>query len=186
MNFDHLNRRSFTPVSPVHNKHRPAKTLSKADLKILVAIADRIFPKTDTPGALGCGAVDYITTALVGDYAHYLPLYHCGLRAVNWHARRKFGAAFTALEGEQQDFVLAEFEAGNVTGFSKAEDFFETIRYHVLEGVFCEPQYGGNRDMIGWHLVNFPGQQFGYPDAYINKSVDLPPVAVNDRKAQKD
>lgn len=186
MNFKHLNKRSFTPVSPVHNKHRPAKTLSKADLKILVDIADRIFPRTDTPGALECGAVDYITIALGGDYAHYLPLYQRGLRAVDRHARRNFGAAFAALGSEQQDSVLADFEASSVTGFSKAEEFFETIRCHVLEGVFCEPQYGGNRDMIGWRLVNFPGQQFGYPDAYINKPVDLPPVAVDDRKAQKD
>jgi hypothetical protein len=51
-------------VRPVHNKHNQAKTLSKADLKILAATADRIFPKTDTPGALECGAVDYIKIAL--------------------------------------------------------------------------------------------------------------------------
>jgi gluconate 2-dehydrogenase gamma chain len=186
LNFKHLNKRSFTPVSPVHAKHRPAKKLSKADLKILVDIADRIFPMTDTPGALECGAVDYITIALGGDYAHYLPLYRRGVRAVDRHARRKFGAAFTALRGEQQDFVLADFETGGVSDFGKAVEFFEIIRYHVLEGVFGEPQYGGNKDMMGWRLVNFPGQQFGYPDAYINKPVDLPPVAVDDRKAQKD
>ena len=47
-----------------------------------------------------------------------------------------------------------------MAGFKQAAEFFETVRYHVLEGVFCEPQYGGNRDMIGWRLVNFPGQQF--------------------------
>ncbi len=62
-----------------------------------------------------------------------------------------------------------DFEAGVVAGFKQAAEFFETVRYHVLEGVFCEPQYGGNRDMIGWRLVDFPGQQFGYADAYVNK-----------------
>lgn len=58
------------------------------------------------------------------------------------------------------------------------------MKYHVFEGVFCEPHYGGNKDMIGWRLVNFPGQQFGYVDAYINKRVELEPVAVDYTKGK--
>jgi gluconate 2-dehydrogenase gamma chain len=54
-----------------------------------------------------------------------------------------------------------------------------------LEGVFCEPQYGGNREMIGWRLVGFPGQQFGYDDAYINRRVNLEPVAVDYTRVDK-
>ena len=37
---------------------------------------------------------------------------------------------------------------------------------------------GGNKDMLGWRLVGFPGQQFGYADAYINRAVDMEPMAV--------
>jgi gluconate 2-dehydrogenase gamma chain len=44
--------------------------------------------------------------------------------------------------------------------------------------MFCEPQYGGNRDLVGWRLVGFPGQRYGYSDPYIDRVVDLPPVAV--------
>ena len=51
------------------------------------------------------------------------------------------------------------------------------MRAHVLEGVFGEPNYGGNKDLIGWRLVGFPGQQYGYPDAYINRVVDMEPIA---------
>ena len=68
--------------------------------------------------------------------------------------------------------------------FRSTAEFFEMVRYHVLEGVFCEPQYGGNKDMIGWRLVEFPGQQSGYADAYINKRVDLPPVAIKYSKEE--
>jgi len=32
---------------------------------------------------------------------------------------------------------------------------------------------------VGWRLVGFPGHQFGYSDSYINKRVDLEPVAVD-------
>ena len=99
------------------------------------------------------------------------------LRAVDRQAKQKFAAAFTKLNKEQQDSVLKDFETGSVPHFAKAADFFETVRNHVLEGVFGEPIYGGNKDLIGWRLVGFPGQQYGYPDAYINRVVDMEPVA---------
>jgi gluconate 2-dehydrogenase gamma chain len=156
------------------------KVLSAAEERILAAIADRIFPKTDTPGAVEIGAVNYIEIALAGDYAPLLPLYRAGLRAVNRRAEAKFAAAFPSLSDEQKDVVLKDFESGAVPGCRKAAEFFDTVHYHVFEGIFCEPHYGGNKNMIGWRLVEFPGQQFGYPDAYINKRVDLEPVAVED------
>ena len=136
--------------------------------------------------AMRAGALDYINLALAGDYAKLLPLYRRGLRAVDRHARRKLGAKFMHLDAEQKDVILADFEAGEVSDFKPAAEFFKTVRYHVLEGVFCEPQYGGNKDMMGWRLVNFPGQQFGYPDPYINERVDLAPIAVDYEAAEED
>jgi gluconate 2-dehydrogenase gamma chain len=156
-----------------------AKTLTAVEKKTLAAIADRIFPKTETPGAVEIGAVDYIEIALKGDYAALVSLYRAGLRAVNRQAKKKFAGGFAVLTEEQKDTVLKDFESDRVPGFKKAGEFFEAVKYHVFEGVFCEPHYGGNKDMIGWRLVDFPGQQFGYSDAYINKRVELEPVAVD-------
>ena len=167
------------------SRNRSPSVLTVGETKTLAAVADRIFPKTDTPGAVEVGAVDYIEIALAGDYAPLAPFYRQGLRLVNRHAQAKYGRKFRALTADQRDAVLADFEAGAVPGFKKAAEFFETVRYHVLEGVFCEPQYGGNKDMIGWRLVDFPGQQFGYADAYINKRVDLEPVAVDYTKIEE-
>ena len=166
------------------NKMASSKVLSNEEAVTLAAIAERIFPKTDTPGAAEIGAVNYIDIALAGDYAALAPLYRQGLRAVQRYARAKFGKRFFELADDDKDAVLRDFEAGNADTFKPAAEFFETVRYHVLEGVFCEPKYGGNRNMIGWRLVDFPGQQFGYPDPYINKRVDVEPVAVDDRKAE--
>ncbi len=168
------------------NKRQSSKALTRTEARTLEAIAERIFPKTDTPGAVEAGALDYINLALAGDYAKLLPLYRRGLRAVDRHARRQLGAKFMHLDAEQKDVILADFEAGEVSDFKPAAEFFKTVRYHVLEGVFCEPQYGGNKDMMGWRLVNFPGQQFGYPDPYINERVDLPPIAVDYEAAEED
>jgi gluconate 2-dehydrogenase gamma chain len=164
---------------------RNSKSVTPVELETLAAIVDRIFPETDTPGAVEIGVLNYIDIALTGDYAALAPLYRQGLRAVNRVARAKFAKRFPDLNEEQKDAVLTEFEAGSVRGFKKAAEFFETVRYHVLEGVFCEPQYGGNKGMIGWRLVGFPGQQFGYDDAYINRRVNLEPVAVEYTKVDK-
>lgn len=163
------------------NEHgkRALKILTEDEQVILEAIADRIFPKTDTPGAVEIGALAYIDNALAGDYASLVSLYRHGLRSIDRHAQRKFGHKFIVLTDEQKDAVLVDFERGAVAGYKPAAEFFETLRYHVLEGVFCEPQYGGNKIMTGWRLVDFPGQQFGYADAYINKRVDLEPIAVD-------
>ena len=152
---------------------------------ILCAVAERIFPKTDTPGAVEIGAVDYIETALTTDYEAQTPLYREGLRALDRYSRATFDKMFLALKDAEKDAVLRDFEAGVPDFFKQAAEFFETLRYHVLEGVFCEPQYGGNKDMIGWRLVDFPGQQFGYDDAYINRRVELEPVSADNRKRRE-
>ncbi len=161
------------------------QALTQDERRLLAAIAERIFPRTETPGAVEIGAVNYIERALTGAYAALAPLYSQGLRAVNRYSRSEFNKNFLELGTADQDVVLRAFEGGAPARFKLAAEFFETLRYHVLEGVFCEPHYGGNQDMSGWRLVNFPGQQFGYDDAYINKRVDLEPVSVDDRKAEE-
>jgi gluconate 2-dehydrogenase gamma chain len=35
--------------------------------------------------------------------------------------------------------------------------FFGMLYQNVMEGMFADPIYGGNRDKAGWKLVNFPG-----------------------------
>ena len=42
--------------------------------------------------------------------------------------------------------------------------FITLLRYHTLEGMFCVPEYGGNRSRLGWNLIGFDGdsQPLGY------------------------
>lgn len=151
-----------------------AEILSDEQRICLAAVAERIFPNTDTPGAVEVGAVDYIEKALAGAYVDSVPAYRSGLDALDGHCRKAYGNAFSSLPAETQDSVLHELEAGDAP-MAGGREFFELVRQHTLEGVFGDPQYGGNRDMAGWRMVGFPGQQHGYPDAYINKVVDMPP-----------
>ena len=150
--------------------------LTVRQARFIDAIAGRILPTTDTPGAVEAGAVFYIDRTLASPYPHLLSRYARGLRAVDKYAKRQFGAAFEKLSPEQQDSALGDLEAGRIADLRDGDAFFDLLRTHVLEGVFGEPSYGGNRDMNGWKLVGFPGQQWGYPETYINKKVDIPPV----------
>jgi hypothetical protein len=159
---------------------KSARGLTSRQRATLAAVADRIFPPTETPGAVQAGAVDYIVQALAGPYRAQLPLYRRGLKEVERCAQTRHGAPFVALSEAAQDVLLQALEAGETPAAADGAVFFDMVREHVLEGVFCEPEYGGNRDLAGWKLVGFPGQRTGYPDAYVNRVVDLPPVAASD------
>jgi hypothetical protein len=157
--------------------HQAWHILSAAQAELLSAIAERIFPTTDTPGAVAAGAVSYIDTALADAYRAALPRYRRALRELDGYARGAKGRRFVDLSPDEQDVLLTDLEAGRASGVTDGAAFFVMVRDHVLEGIFGDPQYGGNHDLIGWQLVGFPGQRTGYPDAYINRVVDLAPVA---------
>lgn len=154
----------------------PLQAFTTRQAQLVDAIAARILPTTNTPGAAEAGAVFYIDSALATAYRPLLSRYTQGLRGMDKYAKRQFGASFEKLSHEQQDSTLRDLESGKITEIREGEEFFELLRAHVLQGVFGEPSYGGNREMIGWKLVGFPGQQWGYSETYINKVVDLPPV----------
>jgi len=40
--------------------------------------------------------------------------------------------------------------------------FFQLLRTHTIEGMFCDPMHGGNAGLIGWQLIGFPGPQMSY------------------------
>lgn len=152
------------------------RALTPAERTTLDAIAGRIVPATDSPGAIEAGAPDYIDIALANPYKPQLARYQRGLAELDRYATATFGKPFAALSAEQQDEMLENLEGGKIKEVTDGPQFFELVRRHTMEGFFCEPYYGGNRDMIGWKLVGFPGQRYGYDDAYINKVIDLPPV----------
>ena len=155
----------------------PLKALSQSEFHMVEAIAGRIMPTTDTPGAIEAGAAVYIDRALAEAYGKHLNIYQLALAELDSHCLTTFGKNFIGLSAEQQDETLNALESGSTTSVTGGQRFFNLVLDHVMEGFFGEPQYGGNRDLIGWKLVGFPGQRYGYDDAYINKVIDLEPIA---------
>ncbi len=90
--------------------------------------------------------------------------YRMGLAALDRYANAEFGGNFVELGESDQDAVVEAMANGEAEGFDDptAEEFFEMLREHTIEGMFSDPIYGGNRNMAGWRLVGYPGSQRGY------------------------
>jgi gluconate 2-dehydrogenase gamma chain len=146
--------------------------------KLVDALTARIFPTTDTPGAHEADVVIFIDRQLAGYMARptttfardQRPIMRAGLSGVDKLSRTRFQKAFVELQSAQQDQVLADMQdatedARKAFGSVNSTSFFNLLRTLTIEGMFADPAYGGNKDMIGWALIKFPGPQFGYtPD----------------------
>jgi gluconate 2-dehydrogenase gamma chain len=51
--------------------------------------------------------------------------------------------------------------------------FFQLLRTHTIEGMFCDPLHGGNAGLIGWQLIGYPGPVMSYREE-IDKYHGLP------------
>jgi gluconate 2-dehydrogenase gamma chain len=126
---------------------------------VLQAIVARLVPAdANGPSGVDAGAAAYIEKSLAGGLKDLAPLYSAGLPAVDAYATSAYGAAFASLPADKQDAVLADMQAGTATGFTpSSKAFFGAIREHTLQGMFCDPAYGGNKNFAGWDLLRYPG-----------------------------
>ncbi len=132
------------------------------DAETVAAITERIMPDAPgKPGAREAGVLNYIDLALAGAYAELQDFYRRGLASLDAYCRKAHGASFARLDAAKQDEVLIALEEGKAEGFTwpAAQEFFNTLRVHTMEGMFADPLYGGNKNFSGWRLVGFPGAQ---------------------------
>jgi len=135
------------------------ETLTAAESATLDAFASRILPSEDgTPGAWEARAVHFIDRALAGPMAGSRELYAVGLAALDALAVQRGATAFHTLPNAVQDEIIDAMTRNAVLGFPMLNTaFFNAVRNHTIEGCFCDPYYGGNRDFVGWQLIGYPG-----------------------------
>jgi gluconate 2-dehydrogenase gamma chain len=118
--------------------------------------------------------------------------YRIGIQGMEDYAQQLYQQGFASLMTDQQDRVLHDMQAGIPTTFDGtsiqaattqavgggteaalaqmapgapgvgAAAFFQLLLSHVIAGFFADPVHGGNRDMVGWKLIGFPGAQMSY------------------------
>lgn len=135
------------------------ETLTAAEMELLAAFCARLVPSDAAgAGAKEARAAQYIDRALAGPLASLRPNYAVGLAALDAHARTAHGQGFAQLGEETQDSVLRDLEAGRAGGFVPGSAaFFTLVRTHTIEGMFCDPFYGGNAGFVGWDMIGYPG-----------------------------
>lgn len=70
------------------------------------------------------------------------------------------GEDFPTLDAERQDQRLRSVGS-----------FLNLLHEHVCEGLYAAPEYGGNRDLAGWHSIGYLGdvQPRGYSDEEVSR-----------------
>jgi len=172
--------------------HQPLRFFNSAQAAVITAMAERIFPADSTgPGATDAHVVDYIDGQLAGDWGWggrmYLqgpfptpetsghgwqvPMnprdtYSDALAALDSYCQQNYKNSFDQLKATTQDAILKNMEAGKIPMSLSSDQFFAMFFENVKEGLFADPIYGGNYNMIGWKWVRFPGNPMAYGDPY--------------------
>ncbi len=150
---------TLVPVAALTAKAQaPETALSAPRLHTLEAFVDRLVPKDELgPGAVECGAANYINVQLAGYLAPEKANFLEGLAGVDAFARGKYDAPFADLSPEKRDELLTAMDTGEAPNFPNARAFFNRVRRLTLEGMFGDPHYGGNKNFAGWDLIQYPG-----------------------------
>ncbi len=176
------------------------------DFVILEQATERIYPEDDNgPGAIGLGVPYFIDKQLAGKWGVNAKdyrqgpfkeseptadmssltrgeLFILGLRKIDEESQKRFKETFAKIEAEQKDEILTDFADGNVDmkgiGSNK---FFDLLRSATLEGAYSDPMYGGNRNMEGWKMKEFPGSVASYTDMIEEKEfIKMDPISLTD------
>ncbi|WP_347555429.1 gluconate 2-dehydrogenase subunit 3 family protein [Robbsia sp. KACC 23696] len=170
------------------------------------AIFNRLIPADEvSAGATDAGCVVFIDHQLDGPYGHgswkykagpfqtgtdsqgdQSPLtpaecYRKGLADIDAYCKKTFSKSFDGLSNAQQDQLLEEMEAGKLSLPSvNSGVLFKQFLANVQEGYFADPIYGGNKDMVGWKMIGFPGARYDYRDYAEKKGqkLDIEPVSI--------
>jgi gluconate 2-dehydrogenase gamma chain len=173
------------------------------------AIADRIIPPdAEFAGGKDAGCAVFVDNQLAGPYGRRegwynrppfkkgLPsqgaqggdgpamVWRKGLGALDQVAHTKYGKPFSQLAEHDKDQLLHGLEDGTVAlPGTDGKAFFQQAVKDIQDGFFADPIYGGNKDMVGWRMIGFPGARYDYRhwvDKH-NQRFPLPPVSIQGR-----
>ncbi|WP_282937856.1 gluconate 2-dehydrogenase subunit 3 family protein [Paenibacillus sp. RC67] len=196
-----------TPETGAVNYNQALMYFNQEQFQIVEAATERLFPKNaQGPGAKDMGVAFFIDHQLAGEWGtngrEYMSgpffvgektqgyqghlkrreIFDIALTELQNYSNQKYSKNYADLAAAEQDAVLKAFETDEVklTTIS-ASGFFKTLFSSTMEGVYADPLYGGNSNMDGWKMKNFPGNQMSF-DQIIEKDefVKMQPVSLRD------
>lgn len=192
----------------------PWRFFTADEARFVDAAIARLIPSDDLgPGAKEAGVTTFLDRQLAGPYGQasrwYMrgpwkkgeptqgyqtrltpaELYRTAIKEIDAQSAARFeGRDFSDLDPDQQDRLLSDLEEGRIELQAvDAKAFFEMFLQNTVEGFFSDPIYGGNRGMVGWSMIGFPGARYDYRP-YVGQhgqKLDLPPVGIKGRPGWK-
>jgi gluconate 2-dehydrogenase gamma chain len=161
--------------------------LQEPEIRFLEAAVEQLIPTDELgAGARDAGVVVYIDRQLAGSWgthgrqyragpwmdgtpqqgyqSRYTPqeVYRIAIREIDQHCKASFDRPFAQLAPDAQLRLLRQLEKDEVALPSlSSKFFFDLLWRNTEEGYFADPLYGGNRGMVGWKLIGFPGLPSG-------------------------
>jgi gluconate 2-dehydrogenase subunit 3-like protein len=95
------------------------------------------------------------------------------------HLDQRAGGAFATLPGPAQDLILRDQTDGDM------QDFVGAALPDVLDATYGPPEYGGNRNLVGWTPNHWPGdtQPRGFTPEQVSQPDPQPTTPVLSAKA---
>jgi gluconate 2-dehydrogenase gamma chain len=86
-------------------------------------------------------------------------VYRAAIPAANAQCVKLYGKPFEKITAEQREAFLVALQGGKVTfeNGPPVRAFFTMLYDNVMEGMFADPIYGGNRDKASWKMIGFGG-----------------------------
>ncbi|MCD2340649.1 gluconate 2-dehydrogenase subunit 3 family protein [Ideonella azotifigens] len=188
---------------------------SAAEWQFILAACDRLIPAEGKgPGAIetnvpvfidqqlqtGLGADIYLqgpykndAVATLGFQLPYAPqdVYRIGIKLAQQHSQAQHGKPFEQLDAKARDALLTALQKNGVDFAAlgepvlKASQFFGQLLDDTKNGYLADPMYGGNKDMLAWVAIGFPGARGQYVEWVDQHNVPYPlgPVSVSGKRA---
>ena len=143
----------------------PLRFFTAEEAKVVTAACSRIFPSDSSgPGATEANVVIYIDRQLAGPYGRDKYRYTKGPWVESYPEHGYQGKASPAETYRAGIKVARRFRRvshrpirmRSCASIEKSH-FFQLLRTHTIEGMFCDPMHGGNAGLIGWQFVGYPG-----------------------------
>lgn len=112
-------------------------------------------------------------------------LFRSGVAASNRYCIKVHKKTFDLLSEDLREKFLQELSGNKIEfeGGPPVKVFFPMILQMVMEGMFSDPIYGGNKDKAGWKMVGFPGVIQNNQQNIVkfkNKKFSAAPVSIED------
>ena len=188
----------------------PFVTLTALEAAFIVAAVDTLIPADElSPSGGDCGVAIFIDRQLGSAWGGGAKMYRAGpfvkgkpeqgyqlalapreyfasgIAATNAWTRKAYGGKdFDRLAAVDRVAALRAMEDGKAEFENfDARAFFGQLLSLTMAGFFADPIYGGNRDMVAWKLIGFPGLPATYADKideYRNRRYAAEPQSIAD------